>query len=250
MQRTKERMLFGLILSIIFLVATSIAWASNGFAEIEISVKGTYLLADPDQSTQDPSSIAAPGIVDLQNNGISSGDTILITFEGSINVYGQSDYAAINSLIGVFSSNNQLLPISEADRVPGAIDAGDDVNTGQTFFTHENTDIPEDFQITNSTGFSIEVPQNAKYLFISYSDSYYADNISPNPIGVSIEKQTREPTGGFPIEYILAAVGAIAVIAVLLFLMLKRRKSETQSTHGGGGTPTAPASSHGGGEPT
>src|SRR5512135_2406668 len=129
MRRTNKKILFGFALSMFLLVAFSGVWvsvgeAAGGSVEIEVSVKGTYLLADPDQSSQDANSIDAPGIVDLQGKGFAGGDTILISFEGSINVYGQSDYDAINSLIGVFSSTNQLLSIYDADRVPGAIDAG------------------------------------------------------------------------------------------------------------------------------
>jgi hypothetical protein len=122
-----------------------------------------------------------------------------------------------------------LLSVSEADRVPGAINAGDDFTTSQTWFSHEDTDIPEDFQITPSTGFLIKVPQNAKYLFISMIDSWYPDNTSSGPIAVTIEKQASESAGGFPLEYLLAALGIVALIAVLvIFFVFKRRKPEKQ----------------------
>jgi len=209
-----------------FPVLVSVSRASSGLAEIEISPRGTYLRADSGGEGVDP-----PSVVDLQTNGFSGGDTILISFNGSINVYGTTDYDTIESLIGVFSSNNTLLSISVADRVPGAIDAGNDISTPQTYFTHENTDIPEDFQITPSTGFSIKVPQNAKYLFIAYCDSYYPDNKAPAPINVTIQIQASESsTGGFPLEYVLVALGVVAIIAVLLvFVLFKRRKPRTQS---------------------
>jgi hypothetical protein len=118
-------------------------------------------------------------------------------------VFSARDPNAIEYLIGVFSSTNQLLPVSEANRVPDAIDAGDDIETSQTFFSEENTDIPEDFKITPSTGFSIQVPQNAKYLFVSMADSWYPDNTSSDPIMVTAEKQAA---AGFPIEYLLRAL--------------------------------------------
>ena len=123
------------------------------------------------------------------------------------------------------SSTNQLLSVSEADRVPDAIDAGDDLDTSQTYFSHENTDIPEDFQITPSTGFTIQVPQNAKYLFISMLDSWYPDNTSPNQISVTIEKQTNS----FPLEYILVIVIIAAILLIVLFFVFKRRKKETKT---------------------
>ncbi len=226
MQRTNKKILFGLVLSTLFLVASSTVWASNSSVEIQIPPRGTYLRADPGGEGRLP--VDPPGIVDLQSNGFSTGDTLLITFEGSLLAYEGGESTPVTYLIGVFSSTNQLLPISDADRVAVAIDAGNDFSTAQTFQTQENTDIPEDFQITPSTGFSIEVPQNAKYLFISLHDSFYPDNSAPTPIKATIEKQASQSTAGFPLEYILAALGIIAVIAVLLvFVLLRRRKPKT-----------------------
>lgn len=197
--------------------------AAEGSVEIDVSVRGAYLYVDP----QDNSGVESPGIADLESNGILAGDNILISFEGMVDNYGGSDYHTLGSLIGVFSSTNQLLSVSEAARVPGAINAGDDYDTGETWFSHENTDIPEDFQITPSTGFLIQVPQNARYLFISMHDSWYPDNTSPSSIAVTIEKHT----GGFPLEYLLAALGIVAAIVILVvFFVFKRKKQRTQNT--------------------
>ena len=229
MQRKSEKTIIAVMLSA-FLLVTVLGVevqvkASNGSAEIDVSVKGTYLYVDPNRSSE----VESPGIFDLQSNDISPGDTIQISFEGTVDNYGGSDYYTLEYLIGVFSSTNQLLPVSEADRVPDAIDAGEDLETSQTYFSHENTDIPEDFQITPSTGFLIQVPQNAKYLLVSMADSWYPDNTSSNPITVTIEKQANESTAEFPIEYLLLAVGITAVIAILIFLfVLKRKKSKKQ----------------------
>ncbi|MGD8565629.1 MAG: hypothetical protein PVF96_04695 [Candidatus Bathyarchaeota archaeon] len=228
MQRVRRKIFWSLFL--IFLVNFSNVWVSLGMVsdgpfETQLSVKGTYLLADPDQVSQAASSVDSPGIIDLQSNGFSEGETLLITFEGTLDRYGGSDYKAVEYLVGVFSSTNQLLSIYDVHRVPGAIDAGEDIDTGETWFTHENTDIPEDFKITPSTGFSIKVPQNAKYLFISFLDSYYPDNTAPTPIKVNINTQTV-----FPLEYLLLGLGAVAAIAALiLFFVFKRRKSKTRT---------------------
>jgi len=241
MRRINGKILFGLMLATLFLVCFSGAWvllseASDGFVEIEISPRGTYLHTEIGYGPATALPVDPPSIVDLQSNGFSQGETILISFEGSINVsaYWNPEepliYQTIDKLGGIFSSTNQLLSINDTNRVPGAIDAGDNYDTGVTYFTHESIDIPEDFKIAPPTGFSIEVPQNAKYLFISYADGYYPDNVSPSPIRVTIKTQTSEPTGGFPLEYVLAAIGAVAIIAVLLvFFVLKRRKPRTQS---------------------
>jgi hypothetical protein len=213
-----------------FLMGFSNVWvagirASNGPFETEVSVKGTYLLADPDQVSQAASSVDSPGIIDLPSNGFSEGATLLITFEGALDRYGGSDYETVEYLVGVFSSTNQLLSIDDVHRVPRAIEAGEDIDTGETWFTHENTDIPEDFKITPSTGFSIEVPQNAKYLFLSFLDSYYPDNTAPAPIKVDITTQA-----GFPLQYLLLGLGVVAAIAALLvFFVFRRRKSETRT---------------------
>jgi len=229
MQRKSEKIIIAVILSA-FLLATFLGFgvqvkALNGSAEMGVSVRGTYLYVDPNRSYD----VESPGIIDLQTNGISQGDTILISFEGTVDVYGGDDSITIEYLIGVFSSTNQLLSVSEADRVPDAIDAGDDIETSQTFFSNENTDIPEDFKITPSTGFLIQVPQNAKYLFVSMADSWYPDNTSSSPIMVTIEKQANESAAGFPMEYLLLAVGIVAAIAILIFLfMLKRKKPKKQ----------------------
>jgi hypothetical protein len=229
MQRVSEKILIGFILLALLLV-TSFGVivqvkASNGSFEIDVSVRGTYLYVDP----RDNSGVESPSIVDLQSNSISAGDTILISFEGTVDNYGRSDYHTLDYLIGVFSSTNQLLPVSEAERVPDAINAGDDYDTSETWFSHENTDIPEDFQITPSTGFLIQVPQNAMYLFISMLDSWYPDNTSPSSITVTIEKQSNELAAGIPLEYLLLAFGIVAVFAVLVFLfMLKRKKLKKQ----------------------
>jgi len=224
-----KKILVGLILSTFLLVTFSGVGAQlkalNGSIQIDVSVRGAYLYVDP----RDNSDVESPGIADLQSNSISAGDTILISFEGTVDNYGGSDYHTLDYLIGVFSATNQLLSVSEVDRVPDAINAGDDFDTEQTWFSHENTDIPEDFQITPSKGFLIQVPQNANYLFISMLDSWYPDNTSPSSIAVTIEKQANESADGFPFEYLLAVLGIVAVIAVVVFFVVfKRRKPETQ----------------------
>jgi hypothetical protein len=196
--------------------------ASNGPFKTQVSIKGTYLRADPDQASHSPDSVDSPGIIDLESNGFSEGETLLISFEGVLDRYGGSDYQTVEYLIGVFSSTNELLSIYEVHRVTGAIDAGENIDTGDTWFTHEDTDIPEDFRITPSTGFSVEVPQNAKYLFISFLDSYYPDNTAPAAITVNITTQA-----GFPLEYLLLGLGAVVIfLALLFFLWFKRRKSK------------------------
>lgn len=225
MQHNSRKLLSGFMLLIFLAVSFSIVGfpvkATNGSVQITVPVRGTYLYVDSTSSF----GVEAPGIADLQNNNISGGDTILITFEGTVDNYGGSDYHTLEYLIGVFSSTNELLSVTQAERIPGAINAGEDIDTGETWFSKENTDIAEDFKITPSTGFSISVPQNAKYLFISMLDSWYPDNTSPNQITVTIEKQVS----GIPIEYVLAIIIIAVIVFIVIFFILKRRKKETKT---------------------
>ncbi len=86
------------------------------------------------------------------------------------------------SMIGVFSSSSVLLAGSNLHRVPGAIDAGIDVLTSNTYFGNQVTDIDEDFSIS-TTGVDdivIKVPAGAAFLFVCPSDQLFQDNSDPN----------------------------------------------------------------------
>lgn len=162
-----------------------------GMGEIELSARGTYLHDDP--YLGGVGATESPLIVDLQSEGFLEGDNILISYTGQVfSSAGWDDrpivYEEPDDLIGVFSTSTELLSVSEYHRVPGAIDSGIDIDTGETWFNHEPTDIPEDFEINPPTGFWIEVPRNARYLFICQEDSYYSDNVGS--IQVTLEKDT------------------------------------------------------------
>jgi hypothetical protein len=227
MHRSFKKKLWWLFLFILLTgllnVWISVGIASNDSSKFDVPVKGTYLRADPNQATQAAGSVDPPCIIDLEVNGFSEGDSILISFKGSFDRYGQSDYEMLEYLLGVFSSTNQLLSIYEVARVPGAIDASEDFETSETWFTHMDTDIPEDFKITPSSGFSISVPENAKYLFVCLHDSYYPDNTAPGPIKVSLEMQ-----GIFPWEILLIGLVVAALIIFLGFFYLRKRKKTTK----------------------
>ena len=90
-----------------------------------------------------------------------------------------------NIVLGVFSATDTLLDISIMNRVPGAIDAGNDFVS----FPDGNgsTDIAEDFLIEDTPGFSITIPAGANYLFVGVTDNFYADNTDPeNDFGIEI----------------------------------------------------------------
>lgn len=87
------------------------------------------------------------------------------------------------AMIGVFSASSELLGWAESHRVPGAIDAGVDIESAPTYVGDQQTDIPEDFRITNPAGnqqICIVIPDGATHLFCAGHDSYYSDNSDPN----------------------------------------------------------------------
>jgi hypothetical protein len=165
----------------------------SGKIEAMVSTKGTFLLADPfeDDRPEGGSDVEYPAIVDLRANGILGNMLIMISFQGQICYDLSQDppqYSNIlqHELLGVFSTSNQLRPISELNRVPGAIDYGKDAVSGETWFDERATDIPQDFEITPDM--EVFVPINAKYLFICTIDVYYPDNLGT--IHVTIDKDT------------------------------------------------------------
>ena len=141
-----------------------------------ITVRATFLHADADDAT------SQPRVVDLSAAGYKPGDTLRITYDvppPGFSYYGcQGPFVGADGvrLLGVFSSSSELLPPSARERVPGAIDAGQDVYVGPTYPNNELVDIPQDFQVTPPSGFLIEIPPSATHLFLGLADAYYRDN--------------------------------------------------------------------------
>ncbi|MDD1747001.1 MAG: matrixin family metalloprotease, partial [Methanomassiliicoccales archaeon] len=168
----------------------------TGSFEITYSYRGTYLCADPFEEgrPEGGSDVEAPAIVDLRANGILENATINMTWHGQVCIEaywspGEPIYhEAEDRLIGVFSSDSQLRPINELNRVPGAIDYEYDVVTAPTYFEKQPTDIPEDFYIEEGQEFL--VPRGANYLFISYQDTYFPDNLGTIQITINPDKDT------------------------------------------------------------
>jgi hypothetical protein len=53
-------------------------------------------------------------------------------------------------MTGVFSGSETLLTSEERERVPGAVDAGEDYETSPTHNGGAKTDTPEDFPIADN----------------------------------------------------------------------------------------------------
>ena len=160
------------------------AWAIPLPADIIINPQATYLHAA--RETPEP----AKAIL-LSDYGITEGDCIRLKAIGGYKMY-PADEDVPHSLGGVFSSSDKLGPAGDLNRVVGAIDAGDDYISGNTWWWFdettntwkeyppgEPTDIPEDFLITYE-GITIQVPADAIYLIVAALDGYYGDNSDPS----------------------------------------------------------------------
>ena len=145
---------------------------------ITIDSRATFLRKDSTDS-RNPD----PAIIDLEERGISTGDKIEFDVSGlwanHKSEYGEPDNCRS---IGVFSRSSELKTIEKLNRIPGAIDAGEDVDNGNTYESNKSTDIPEDFKISDKTDNkcvrqnTITVPEEAEYLFIGVRDAAYHDN--------------------------------------------------------------------------
>jgi hypothetical protein len=132
----------------------------------------------------DPGAVDAVPI-DLAAHDIYPGDWIMIDAVGTYD--GGGGWSGQDDMHGVFSTSSTLLAGSYLNRVPGAIDCGEDIYTDPTWNCGgESTDIPEDFQIDPFV--RIRVPSGARYLFVAPEDSKYEDNHNEGRYGVQITK--------------------------------------------------------------
>jgi PKD repeat protein len=131
--------------------------------------RATYLHTNQDDS-------ANARAFRLSDLGVEPTETVRITRLGDF----ENGQEQAFGLTAVFSTNDTLLPRSERDRVPGAVDAGDDFVTSPTFNGNEETDIPEDFQVSTQDGSTasttVTVPADARFIFLSAQDNLFQDN--------------------------------------------------------------------------
>lgn len=120
-----------------------------------------------------------PAVVDLGAGGFEPGDLVAVAYEvvEPFSYFGcYPPYYPEVGGGGVFTSTTETLPPTERHRVPGAIHAGVNHVTGNTWAGNEPTDIPEDFTFTPRGDLVIQVPPDAEYAMFGVLDSYYADN--------------------------------------------------------------------------
>jgi hypothetical protein len=138
---------------------------------IPLNPRGTFLRTNGD-------SVVGPAVRTLASLGLAPGDRIRIHILGS---YTQDAANTVTrDSVALFSSSDTLLaPTGTVQRVPGAIDAGEDFATANTFMGGLPTDIPQDFRLANPAGPldpEVVVPAGATHLFLCAYDTYYTDN--------------------------------------------------------------------------
>ena len=153
------------------LVLATIPALAPAQTTIGVDPLGAYLHVD----TSDAANGAVP--ISLTALGLSPGSEVNIKEVGDWNNGPGGDI--FTTMLGVFSGSATLLDSSLLHRVPGAIDAGLDVDTPYTWPNSQPMDIVEDFGF-DSTGLTIVIPPGAAYLFVSVRDNYYRDNSDPD----------------------------------------------------------------------
>jgi hypothetical protein len=143
---------------------TCLLGIASAQVQIPINPKATYL-----GISNDPAALPAPGIP-LSALGVSPGQWLSISTVGAFSGNGSSD--TMRNLVCVFSSTSQLLTATPGllNRVPGAIQAGADYVTNNTYYGPHPTDIPQDFVVTRNqwaNGTLVKVPAGANFLFFS-----------------------------------------------------------------------------------
>lgn len=173
-----------------------------------LNPRATYLRTNLD-------SPLPPLVLDLAALGIAPGTWLRVGTTGAFRYIngGQDTY---QSLVGVFSSNNQLLASNVQQRVPGAIASGPAFPSGSTYNGGLPMDVVEDFFCSRNTWaneITVQVPAGATHLFLGVHDSLYNDNVDPNgdyAAVVSIAPNPTQPGTGEHLE-LRTAIGAPTV---------------------------------------
>lgn len=152
-----------------------------------VNSKSSYLLTANLDQTQPPL------VIELADIGAVPGDVLRLRRIGTYGPTTSLKDGNLTAIAGVFSSNGTVLGMNERVRVPGAIDAGTDVNTGTVIHCEliivclpTSTNIPQDFRI--DPGVDVAVPAGATHLIAAPLSPglLYRDN-SGFGFGLSVE---------------------------------------------------------------
>ncbi|MEH2178305.1 hypothetical protein [Nostoc sp.] len=162
----------------------------------------------------------------LTDLGINSGDTIKLERFGSFSPFGDPTNEYFGAMWATFSTDNRLLPSSgtyngaTTDRVPGAINAI--LPNGCLPFQCLNNSI---FYISriDFNGAIVQVPIDAKFIFIGAADSSFVDNIDLNKdFAVGINSLS---TASIPEPSFMSGLLAFGVYATGLQFLRNRKKA-------------------------
>jgi len=146
-----------------------------------VNSKASYLLAS---ASDEP---APPTIISLADIGAHAGDRLKIARVGTYDDQTELRDGNATKVGAVFSSTSEVKKTSLRNRIPGAIDAGSDVNTPPywVLLLPIATDISQDFEATN--GPTVTVPAGANYLILGTipASMKWSDN-SGFGLGVSV----------------------------------------------------------------
>jgi hypothetical protein len=150
---------------------------AQDYIPVRVSPAATFLRTNNDPP---PTTDAKP--INLAALGFAPGDKIRIQRIGAYS-YGRGYPDTAVDMIGLFSTSDVLLPGYNQRRVLGAIaSAANPVFTVPTYYGNLDTNIDEDFWISNTgtSEISVEIPAGAKFLFVAAPDGVYKDNSDPN----------------------------------------------------------------------
>ena len=147
--------------------------------------------------------VAAPQVIELASINAAPGDCIEFDINGSFQCQMPSNPACVSSSTAViFSSSNVVLPNTQTNRVPGAIDAGLVIVSAVTCGPNgvAPTDIPFDFRVDVSP--IAKVPEGALYMIVGTHDCYNGDNVDSDgdfQLVVTVIKHTVCPADLAPL---------------------------------------------------
>lgn len=177
------------------LSATCLVAAAAAQVPLPINPKATYLGIN-----NDPAALPAPAIP-ISALGLSPGQWVQISTTGGFTANGSGQDTARN-LMCLFSSTPQLLTATPGlvTRVPGALTAGPKYTSGNTYYSNDPTDIPQDFIVSRNSwtnGVLVQVPAGATYLFCTVfgnaNYTFFGNHNDPNGDFTAVFTPTTPP---------------------------------------------------------